>query len=404
MTFGTVRSSSGPTTLVIVHLSDRLQFLNGLLALAVAALGPIFFGGLPDIGPIWRGAYWLAIAAILGAFVVIAGASVPLSRGWTIRVGLVQVIATYLAYALGSTYGFGILLLAFTTSFWAYLVPLRTSVATVLVGLPLSTALSITLTHPRDVREILLNLCMAVLIQTFSLVAATQVQLTDRARADAERARTEAERAWSQLHAAQAELARRSATDERLRIARELHDSVGHQLTGLALTLENARHVAPERRASLMARAHASSKDLLQQVRRTVSDLREPDDAAATLPAVVSEHLGIVVHIDDPHALDGLSPHIRHAAARMVQEALTNARRHGGAENAWISIELDAESVTVAVRDDGGGAPSGVEGNGLRGMRERFGLLGGSVLWRDVPSGGFLVQASAPISPQALVP
>jgi signal transduction histidine kinase len=232
---------------------------------------------------------------------------------------------------------------------------------------------------------------LTVLVACFALITTTEV-------AAAERARDQAERATQALGAAQEQLRQHGAIEERLRIARELHDIVGHQLAGLTLSLETARHLPPDEAQHYLDSAQVAGKELLAQVRSVVSELRDAPTEPMSLERISEAWPAMQVELTEPQVVTRLPVELRHATVRLVQEALTNAARHGGATQTWVALELSDGSLSVVVRDNGRGADAAVEGNGLRGMRERFDALDGSVVWRGMPTGGFVVQASAPVA------
>lgn len=200
-----------------------------------------------------------------------------------------------------------------------------------------------------------------------------------------------------ELRAANSLLAESARVAERLRISRDLHDSIGHDLTVLALELEAARHQDPSRSAEHIDRAGAVSRQLLGHVRDTVHELRsEPGDLDAVLRSVTSDIPGLeVVTRVSPDVAVSDAEQI--ALVRAVQEIVSNTIRHADGRELVITIERDSDGATVlTASDDGRGAAdiSNSLGNGLRGMIERFSSLGGQV---DLDgSDGFRVTARVP--------
>ncbi|MCD0447238.1 sensor histidine kinase [Glycomyces sp. A-F 0318] len=185
-----------------------------------------------------------------------------------------------------------------------------------------------------------------------------------------------------------------SRTEERLRIARELHDAVGHQLTVLSLELEIASHRAGPEAAESVDRAKAVTRQLLSDVRATVGEMRQGGPRLReTLESVVADLPAPAVHlrIDDAVEADA---ELTRALLRCVQEVVTNAIRHSRAENLWIAIDSDGERVTFDARDDGLGSAAFEPGNGLRGMAERLEALGGAAEFSG--EDGFRVRAAVP--------
>ncbi|MEO7730594.1 MAG: sensor histidine kinase, partial [Kofleriaceae bacterium] len=193
--------------------------------------------------------------------------------------------------------------------------------------------------------------------------------------------------------------AEHSRTIERLRVARDLHDTLGHHLTALGMQLEVATRLAEGRVKEHVERAHAIGRMLLADLRSAVSDLRDPRSLGAASRTLVAAPGKVAVHLDLADELDALSGDQAEAILRCVQEVMTNAARHGDARNLWIAITADRSAIRLRARDDGQSAPV-VDpiawGYGLAGMRERFAALGGEVDARRTSDGGFEVEASLP--------
>jgi signal transduction histidine kinase len=203
-----------------------------------------------------------------------------------------------------------------------------------------------------------------------------------------------------ELRATRELLAMSSRNAERVRIARELHDLVGHDLVVLNLHLEAAKHMANGKAAEPIAHAHATAKRLLGDVRDAVSTLR--DERAIDLNAALRLLAGDAgpprVHLDVKGSIDVCDADRAHAVLRCVQEILTNARKHAGAENLWIEVESGDRGLELRARDDGRGAFDVRAGNGLSGMRERVSQLGGRLSVESQTDRGFAVRAWMPPS------
>ncbi|MBB3039791.1 histidine kinase [Hoyosella altamirensis] len=203
-----------------------------------------------------------------------------------------------------------------------------------------------------------------------------------------------------ELRAATALLSESARTAERLRISRDLHDTIGHQLTVLTLEFEAARHREGERAREHVERAQSVARNLLRDVRSTVGELRNGSaDLAATLGEIVKDLPGLRISLDVEPAVE-VGEDESTALILAVQEIITNTIRHAGAHELWIEIARDPSGATVlTAADDGRGADRPVLGNGLRGMKERFEEIGGNV--RIGGSGtrrGFTVTARVPAS------
>ncbi|WNG25898.1 sensor histidine kinase [Cystobacter fuscus] len=196
--------------------------------------------------------------------------------------------------------------------------------------------------------------------------------------------RRELARLHARLEAAQALLAEREREQERLRIARELHDSLGHHLTALSLNIEAASHSVEGPGLEHVRRAQKVARTLLREVREVVSSLREgPLQLGPALADLTREVPGLEVHLQVPEGLSITEPATAHCLLRCVQEVITNTLRHASAHHLWIDVVSTREgALRLHARDDGVGATALEPGAGLTGMRERFTQLGGSLEWR----------------------
>ena len=222
-----------------------------------------------------------------------------------------------------------------------------------------------------------------------------------------------------QAATAREEAALRRRSDERLRIAPELHDVLGHHVSlinvqaGVALYLMDDD---PEQARTALTAIKQSSRDLLREMRATLGVLRGVDVAPphhpvpglASLQALVGDvrAAGLPVRLEVEGAPVELPPGVDRAAYRIVQEALTNTRRHAGPATATVRLRYGGDELTVQVDDDGAGAPPAARtgpdgdeggGNGVAGMRERAQALGGTSRIGPRPDGGFRVQVRLPL-------
>lgn len=218
------------------------------------------------------------------------------------------------------------------------------------------------------------------------------------------------------------EALRRRATEERLRIARELHDVLGHNISLInvqagaalhALSRDGVSGAAPRVAAEALTAIKETSREALHELRGTLGVLRQVDEEAPTAPAPGLARLteladrtraaGLAVDLRTEGGPVEVPPAVDLAACRIVQEALTNVTRHAGAGRVAVRIGYGRDDVTVDVRDDGRGAGSrvgsragGIGGSGLDGMRSRAEALGGTFEAADRPEGGFRVTARLP--------
>jgi two-component system sensor histidine kinase UhpB len=212
-------------------------------------------------------------------------------------------------------------------------------------------------------------------------------------------ARLEAERQDSSRRALGAQEA------ERERIARELHDEVGQQLTALLLQLSSAgRRADPELQPAL-TEAHELARTTLEDVRRVARELRPEalDDlglasALAALAERLHKQAGLRVDLRLPRELPPLTEEQELAIYRIAQEALTNVIRHADHDRAELTLQVDEEAVVLDVRDEGlGFDPDAMEATGLRGMRERSLLVGARLGVHSRLGHGTLVRLALPL-------
>lgn len=177
-----------------------------------------------------------------------------------------------------------------------------------------------------------------------------------------------------------------SRAAERLHIARELHDVLGHHLSALSLNLEAAAQARGTANGSSAAAdadpldtARALTRTTLTEIRAVVSRLRKDDvtDLASALTALVAAIPSPAIHLRVPETLPPVDAERALAILRCAQECVTNAIRHSGAQNLWIELVTHDGGLDLSVRDDGQGAAALAEGNGFAGMRERLASLRG---------------------------
>jgi signal transduction histidine kinase len=197
----------------------------------------------------------------------------------------------------------------------------------------------------------------------------------------------------------------RAVDEERLRIAREMHDIVAHSMSLIAVKATVANHVADERPQEVrdaLRVIEATSRTALTELRRTLGALRtgpDPDLApapgVADLPTLVdaATAAGLEVHLDVRGVTD-LPEGLGLAVFRIVQEALTNVVKHAEATHCRVTVAGEPGAMVIEVVDDGrGGTEVGGRGQGLIGMRERVALYGGEVRAGPEPGGGWAVRA-----------
>ncbi len=227
--------------------------------------------------------------------------------------------------------------------------------------------------------------------QVFALVTAAMAKSESLAREDL--ARINAELASTR------ELLRESSkTGERLRIARELHDLLGHHLTALCLHLEAALHSSVEEAHTAVEKALATSRQLLTDLRSVVSSLHDTDaiDLRQALISLSENLPRIKLHLSMPaqlHITDGARAH---AVLRCVQEVTTNTLKHSDASNLWITLRAEDGAIEIEVHDDGRTVADAAPGMGISSMQRRLEELGGGVTISPNRQSGFALRAWLP--------
>jgi len=370
--------------------SERLGASAGLIAtLAVGIpvlLDMVFGDGTLIDGPLWM--WWIAYVAFVAALLVDAvrdeGRSSKLERRALLVVEIGAACATYL---VDPQYGWAGVLLVVAAGAGAYsLSPLGSTVQVVVQSLVIGTG---QLGTGLSLGDAALTVIVYGSFQAFAVLVVNSEQREAMARTDLAAANVE-------LRATSALLSESTQAAERLRIARELHDVIGHQLTALSLELEVASHHVGGDGLHHVMRARDAAKTLLSDVRNAVGELRSPGAGlTGTLRALVEDLPTLDVsmrileetEVDDERAL---------AIVRCVQEIVTNTLRHAHADQLWVTVRTTPKEMTVEARDDGRGATSVMPGNGLVGMRERVEGLGGTLVVDSAPGQGFRVTARIP--------
>ena len=202
------------------------------------------------------------------------------------------------------------------------------------------------------------------------------------------------------------EIERLSTIQERNRLAREIHDNLGHYLTAINMQLEVVLMTEPQRETAAhtaLIKAQALTKEALSEIRRSINALRAtPLENRAVHEAIallIEEHraAGYRAEFRIVGAVHPCSPVVEMAFYRVAQEGLTNIRKHARSQTAEVILDYsDPHQVVLEVRDDGVGSENADGGFGLIGMRERVGLLGGTLTIETEKGQGFRLRAAIP--------
>lgn len=353
-------------------------------AVMVLGSGPAARGEVPPRRPLDLLAYALMMVA----------ASVLLGRRrWPLGVLAVTVGASVVYLAL--EYPYGPILLAMSVAMYSVAVRLPMGPSLVACGMTLLAVVTpdLLVVDPPLLTEaaLLLVVLSGLLLPAWAI--GTVVRLGQEAERRASRDET-----------------RRRADEERLRIAREVHDVVGHGLAVINLQAGVALHVVgrrPEQAEVALEAIKRSSKDALEELRGTLAVFRRPDngggpwrpapglDQLEALAAAMTER-GLPVQMAVTGQRVGLPAAVDLAAYRIVQESLTNVVRHAGPATATVRVSYQPDALVLEVADTGRGRAAGAArpaGHGIAGMRERAAAVGGTLQAGPSAEGGFRVRA-----------
>jgi signal transduction histidine kinase len=200
-----------------------------------------------------------------------------------------------------------------------------------------------------------------------------------------------------ELKEAQDLLAQMSRQSERLRIARDMHDLLGHQMTALLLNLEVASHKTEGPALDNVKQCQAVAKTMLGDLRNAVSELRDkPLDFHTALATMLTRIPELKITLDLQHDITITDPRTAEILLRCTQEALTNTLRHARASHCHIRLYAQHGRLVLEISDDGISQQQIVPGNGLKGMRERLQQLAGHLRWQN-REGSFVLEASLPL-------
>jgi signal transduction histidine kinase len=357
---------------------------------AVMVLGsePAASGEVPPrrpLDPLAYGLMGMAAAALLGR------------RRWPLGVLAVATGAS-IAY-LGLEYPYGPILVAMSVAMYSVAVKLPVGPSLVACGVTLA-AVVLSELWVIEPERLLVEAPLLLAVVSGLLLAPWAIGTVVRLGQEAERRARQDE-------------TRRRADQERLRIAREVHDVVGHSLAVINLRAGVALHVVgrrPEQAEVALEAIKRSSKEALEELRGTLAVFRQPGNTDGpwrptpglgqldALVAAMAEG-GLPVQVTVTGQRADLLAAVDQAAYRIVQESLTNVARHAGPATATVRVGYQSDAVVVEIADTGSGRAAGVArpgGHGIAGMRERAAAVGGTLQAGPTAEGGFLVRARLP--------
>ncbi len=205
-----------------------------------------------------------------------------------------------------------------------------------------------------------------------------------------------------ELLAAREEIARLAVTNERLRIARDLHDLLGHNLSLITLKSELASRLLkadPDQAAVEIADVERTARKTLQEVREAVASYRQPTlESELQAAQEILSAAGIAYQLEGRDALGELPPRVEAAMSWAVREGVTNIIRHSRAKHALIQFNRDNETVGIRITNDGAGLPGEDEtGSGIHGLAERIAALGGHIDAGITPDTRYRLAVSIPL-------
>jgi signal transduction histidine kinase len=368
---------------------------------------------VPD--PVADAALAAVVAAVTVASVVVTDrdeAGAPLT-GWGVALLVAQVVPlvwrrraplAVLVVVAGAGLAYGVAELPDPAIMFAPAVALYTVAASrprsvtipVAVAAGLLGTATIVATADSDVADVAVNYFVGITAWVVGDTVRTQRE---------QAARAEAQRAGD---------ARRAVAEERVRIARDLHDVVAHHLSVIVVQSEAAQEVLdarPDQAGAAMGRVADTARTALAELRRVLGVLRsEADGGAARAPqpdlagvddlVAAVRQAGLTVDVRTEGPARPVTGVVGLTAYRVVQEALTNVLRHAAARRAEVALSFGDDALVVTVSDDGRG-PAGGDGggHGIAGMRERVAIAGGSLDAGPRDGGGFAVRARLPLAP-----
>lgn len=344
--------------------------------------------------PVW---IWSSMLVVWFAATNLSVSRLPSRTGRLLLYGCAVFASWVLLMTVSSSGSMVVVLLIVIAAMGTYLIPMRWVLCVVLSNCLLISG------HAWSAGA---DLVEAVASAIFFLIIHLAVVFTAYAMSQEALLRAELEQKNLELEAAGVLLEDSAVSSERLRISRELHDSIGHQLTVLSLELAAAQHRLEKEAATHgegpavrehVRRAAGVAKDLLADVRSTVGELREPGpaDLQQDLERLARAVPSLEIHVQVDAEVEA-DEEISAALVRVAQEIITNTIKHAGAAELALTVKVEEGTLTLSGINDGTTPPSITPGHGLTGLKERLELLGGRLTIRTTPQ--FTVEARLPMT------
>jgi signal transduction histidine kinase len=378
----------------------RRYWFDALLVVGIGVgIASVVTGKGRSDGP--RGPLWFDVLAVIAILVpLFFRRRYPF--GAPLAVGAAVVLTTFVDPRLAGYAGVSFLA-GCAAVFLLGLLPVRSQAV---VGLVLAVGVMgvVALKDPRgSLGGFIAGSVLFVIVWTIAFGLGGKFREADEAKQRAARAERERE-----------ERARAAVSEERARIARELHDVVGHSVSVMTVQASAVRRLLradQQRERDALLIVEQTGREALAEMRRMVGVLRRPEEAPALAPQPSLEHLdrlveqareaGLPVELRIEGEPVQLPPGLDLTAYRLVQEGLTNAMKHAHAEQTQVLVRYGEDDIEVSISDDGqGGAAGDAEsgGHGLVGMRERVSVYGGELEAGPRPDGGYRLRARLPLA------
>ncbi|MBM4459579.1 MAG: sensor histidine kinase [Chloroflexi bacterium] len=387
---------------ILTRREEIVSMVSSYVILAAAGIVGLRFDPPASITLRWVIVILLALIAVLQALMRRAG-----STPWKIH-SCLALYGTLTAALMFLQPGWTMYPVLFATPImWAILVlPLRQGVYWIAVYTATTTA---SFAVGINLGEGLVALVLYGVLYAFMGAFAGALARADAARRHSQTLLAELQEAHRQLQEYALRAEELAVVEERNRLAREMHDTLGHHLTVASVQLEGAQRLCPtdpEQAATMVGTVRDQVREALGELRSTVAALRSPIETDLDLRSALRRLIdnferaaGLMVHRILPEGMPPLPDAYRLTLLRAAQEALTNIEKHAQANQVWLVLTIGNEAVALLVGDDGKGVSrtAGRAGFGLQGLRERAAQLGGELHIEPRAGGGTQLSLRLPL-------